>query len=782
VVAVVLIAGCATGRAMRNARSAADRGDWDAAVAYYREALGREPGRVDIRVALERAMREAATAHLARARTLEGQEQWAGAAAEYRLAAELEPSNALAASKAAEIEKKIRAMREAAQPTPRMEQLRQQAGQTSPIPRLDPRTVIPAMRFPAASVGEILKTISDLTGINITYDQNLEATLTRRNPPVDVQDVPLEEFLNQVMTANQLTFKVVNPRTIFVYQDTAQKRQQFEDQYTQTFYLTNADANEVVQLLNALLTTGPAVRPIITQNKSANSIVVRATAPLMKVIENIILSNDKPRAEVLIDVEILEVSRSRLRELGIDLSQWALGFTFSPELAPPNTPAAPGFPEMPPPINLNTLSPGVSARDFYMTAPSALIRLLESDTKTRLLAKPQLRGREGAQLTLQLGDDIPVPRTSFSGIVPGGVPTQPQVAYDYRPVGVNLTITPRVTYDDEIILDPIQVDRSAIGPSIDVGSGVLAPTFVKRLAQVSMRLRDGESNLLAGLVRDEERETARSLPGIARIPILRSLFGSSDVRSEETDVVMIVTPHIIRGRGLTPADLQPQYIGTGSNIGAGAVPTLISPDAPLPPTGGAAGTAGAPPAGATPPVGGTPPTTPPPAGNVPPPTPPRSANVVPIQPVTGNEPAKPSGATVVSITTPGTEFQVGGGPYPAPITISDVSQLSTITITVTYDPAVLRATTVTQGTFMSQGGVSPTFAPKIDAASGRVDIAISRAADQPGASVIGSQLLAAIVFQAVAPGSAQINVSAVATNASGQPIALQTVPGRVTVK
>ena len=777
--AILLIAGCATGRAIRSGRAAADRGDWDAAVAYYRQALGREPGRVDIRVALQRAMREAASAHLARARTLEAQEQWAGAAAEYRIAAELEPSNALAINKAAEIEKKIRELREAAQPRPRMEELRQQAGQTSTVPRLDPRTVVPAMRFPAASVGEILRTISDLTGINVTYDANLESILTRRNPPVDVQNIPLEEFLNQVMTANQLTFKVMNPRTIFVYQDTQQKRQQFEDQYMQTFYLSNSDANEIVQLLNALLTTGPAVRPIITQNKSANSIVVRATAPVLKVIENIIIANDKPRAEVLIDVEILEVSRVRLRELGIDLSQWALGFTFSPELAPPNTAANTGFPAMPPPINLNTLRGGVSAADFYVTAPSALIRLLESDAKTRLLAKPQLRGREGEQLTLQLGQDHPIPRTTFSGAVPGGIPTTPQTSYDYRPVGVNLTITPRVTYDDEIILAPIQVDRSAVGPSVDLGGGVVAPTFVKRLAQVAMRLRDGESNLLAGLVLDEERETARSIPGIARIPILRSLFGTGEVRSEETDVVMIVTPHIVRGRGLTSADLQPQYIGTQTNIGAGAVPTLISPDAPLPPTGGAAGTTTPPPAGGAPPT-----TTPPPAGNVPPPaTPPRSPNIVQIQPVTGADPVKPpAGSTVLSITTPGTEFQVGGGPYPAPITISDVTQLSTVTVTITYDPAVLRATTVTQGTFMSQGGVAPTFAPKIDEASGRVDIAISRGADKPGASVIGSQLLAAIVFQAVGPGSAQINISGVATDAAGQPIQLQTVPARVTVK
>ena len=414
--ALVLIASCATGRAIRSGEAAANRGDWDTAVAYYRQALSREPGRIEIRVALQRAMREAATVHVARARTLEEQEQWAGAAAEYRLAAELEPSNALAINKAAEIERKMRDLREAAMPKPRTDVLREQG--VSPIPQLDPRTIVPALRFPNASVGDILRTISDLTGINVTFDQGLDTYLTRRYP-IDVQNVPLEEVLNQILTANQLTFKVMNPKTIFIYQDSTQKRMQFEDQYTQTFYLSNADAPEVVQVLNALLTTGPAVRPIITQNKSANSIVVRATAPVMKVIEGIIQANDKPRAEVLIDVEIHEVSRSRLRELGIDLSQWALGFTFSPDVAPPNTGGTPNqFPGMPPPIPFNTFNDRPTGSDFYVTAPTALLRLLESDAKTRLLANPQLRGRELAQLTLQLGQDHPIPRTTFSGAVP----------------------------------------------------------------------------------------------------------------------------------------------------------------------------------------------------------------------------------------------------------------------------------------------------------------------------------------------------------------------------
>src|ERR1044071_4707814 len=130
------------------------------------------------------------------------------------------------------------------------------------------------------------------------------------------------------------------------------------------------------------------------QVKSTNSISVRATAPVLSMIEGLIRSSDRPKAEVMVEAEILEVDRTFIRKLGIDLSQYALGMTFSPELAPPNTQSVvDAMPSMPPPFNLNTISRGVSANDFYLTSPSALIRLLESNTTTKVLAQPYMRGR-----------------------------------------------------------------------------------------------------------------------------------------------------------------------------------------------------------------------------------------------------------------------------------------------------------------------------------------------------------------------------------------------------
>src|SRR5262245_23176116 len=191
------------------------KGDWDAAVAYYREALTHDPNRIDVKVALERAMRTASGEHLRRARDLEAQDQLPGAIAEYRLAASLDPGNTLAATKAGELERRIRDQLEASRPRPRIDQLRQQAAQQQGFPRLDPRVPLPAVRH-TGSIRELLRMISDITGIGVTYEQSA-GQLVDRPFPYEIQNVSVEEALAQIMSANRLTYKVIGPNTIFVY-------------------------------------------------------------------------------------------------------------------------------------------------------------------------------------------------------------------------------------------------------------------------------------------------------------------------------------------------------------------------------------------------------------------------------------------------------------------------------------------------------------------------------------------------------------------------------------
>jgi general secretion pathway protein D len=790
-VAMTMLAGCATGRAVRQGQQAAGRGDWDAAVAYYRSALASDPGRIDVKIALQRATAAASAEHVERARALEEQEQWSAAAAEYRLAADLDPANVFAAAKAAAIERQLREEIEALRPPSRMDTLRDQARQISPIPVLaDPRAPV-NLRFTNTAVREILTSIGLYAGINVSFvEQPPIGTQLSRSYSIDLQGETLESALHQVLNANQLTFKVINPRGILVYGSDQNGRQAHDDVFVQVFYLSHVDAQEMQQLLTQLIQQVPGVRPQVTQNKNTNALTVRATQPVLQVFEQLIRANDKPKAEVLIDVEILEVDRQRVKQMGLNLSQYALGFTMSPEVAPPNT-AGTYPPGQPPPFNLNTISEGVSTADFYATVPTALIRMLESDTNTKLLARPQLRGQERSALTLNLGDEIPVPTTTFAAQATGGIANQPVTSFTYRPVGVNLSITPQVSFDGEIILE-ITVESSRVGSNIDVAGSSL-PSFGTRRATTKLRMRDGESNLLAGLIKEEDRETIRGLPGINRIPILRSLFGGTDTTVGSSDIVMIITPRILRSQELTPADLAPMYVGTGNNFGASQQPPLITPET-LAGGAAAAGTTTPPPAGATPPAGAVtpppagaqapptiqaPPTTPPPTAPTPP-TSGRAVGIVPVDPTGAVQTPPATGPTRVVVTPPGSDLQMGGPAYTVPLTVTNAAQMSSLTLTVTYNPAVLRARVVNEGNAMRADGAATTFVPKIDEATGRIDLAVTRPGDKVGAT--GNGLLASIVFEAIGPGQSSIALSGVAMNAAGQQIPLQLIPANVTVK
>jgi general secretion pathway protein D len=343
--------------------------------------------------------------------------------------------------------------------------------------------------------------------------------------------------------------------------------------------------------------------------------------------------------------------------------------------------------------------------------------------------------------------------------------TAPVTSFTYKPIGVNLNITPRVTFDDEIILT-LTVENSGVGATVLVG-GTAVQSFNDRIVTTQLRLRDGESNLLAGLLREQNQTKNTGIAGLARIPVIRNIFGNVDQQIDQTDIVIVVTPHIVRSHELTASDLKPMYIGTGQNFGQTTTPPLIGSEVPIP-------------SGVSPPGGQVGAAAPAPANT----TPPRAVPVVPANPPAEAPPPPappPAGPTQISITA-APQFQAGATmPNTVPISISNASDIGTITLRVTYNGQVLRAQAVNQGTFLSQGGVSTTFVPKIDVNAGAVDIAISRPGAAGGASG-ASGLLASVQFLAMSPGSSQITVSGVAVTPSGTPIPIQFNSTTVVVK
>lgn len=817
-IATIVMTGCA-GSAYKKGYTAGQNGDWDAAVEQYREAVQSHPNRPEYKIALERAMLTASQQHLDAARLAEARLQWEEALREYRRASELDPPNRMLAGKVGEIERRIRDdVEAAARSRNSLEQMREVARRAGPPPLFNLNTALPAIRLQDTSLRTILNAIAQAAGINVQYD----SSFNDRPYSVNLENVTLQDALNQVLLSNNLFFKVLNQRTIIVAQDSLANRTKYEDQVIRTFYLNHADSGEIVQLLNQVARLGnQQVNPQIAATKSSNTITVRGTTTMVDIIERLIEANDNPRAEVVIDVQILEVNRRRAKQFGLDLGSYSIGAAFSPEVDPRGgtatggtttggtTTTAAGGALGSPAFNANSISRGISTADFYLAVPQAVVRFLATDNETKLIAKPQLRGSEGSKLSLALGEEIPVPSTTFTPIATGGANFNPLTSFNYRPIGVNVDITPRVTLEGDIIMDLI-VENSARGSDVTV-AGTTIPGFVTRKVTTRLRLRDGESNLLAGLLSETERKSMRGFPGLLHLPIISTLFAANEREVDQTDIIMLLTPRIVRTQELTQQDLNPIYIGTANYPALGGTPPLIQTDpaqdaAPAnaggpaaAPTAPGAGQSIAPPGSG--PIPGT--TTLPPAPRpgpessptqtpVPPPPPQGGANIPPVTTSPTGVPQVPGGSPAVQplpaaaggqvlLSVPGNDFRVGAGPYTVPISVTNASRLSTVALTVTYNPAVIRVRTVQEGSFMRTGGSNASFTQQGDPNGGRVDIAILRPGDATG--VAGTGVLAALVFDAVAPGNANLMITGTATAPGGAPLPMQFMtPPAVTVR
>ncbi len=733
-----MVAGCAAGGAFRHGEEAAQNADWDSAVEHYRLAVQEDPRNAAYRTALQRAMLNASRAHMAEARALEADGALAEAVREYRIASELDPGNSYAGGRALELERDIRDQLEASRPQAPIEAMQDIARRESEPPLLDPASSEPlSLRFVDQSLQDILDFIGNATGINISYDQQFQD----RVYTVQLDGVTLEQALDQILIANQHFYKVLSPRSLIVAPETPQKRTQYDDQLIRTFYISNADVQELATVLNQVIRGGSqvGVQPTIVPNVTANTIAVRATPAVMAVIEQVIGANDKPRAEIIVDIEILEVNRERAREFGLDLTQYSVSSVYAPDASRGG--AGDG--------NLFAAPPLVGAGDFFFSIPSVIIDFLETDGETRVVAKPQLRGQEGATLTLNLGDDVPVPTTAFTPIATGGATVNPLTSFNYRPVGVIVEMTPRVTYQNEIILD-LEIENSTLGPSVNV-AGQPLPTFGTRRVITRLRLRDGESNLLAGLLREEDRRSLRGIPGIMHLPVIRQLLSANEDSIKQTDIIMLLTPRIVRTHELTQEDVSPVRIGPHG--AGGRLRSLVRP----PETGRDDA-----------------------AARLPPPAGPAAEPLVPLAMAEVAAAGTFAVGPRIALDLPDHDLHVGAGPYTVPISVSGASQVSTLTLSLNYDPSLLRVSAVQEGSFMRQGGADVTFAQEVDWLDGRVDLALARASDPLGAS--GSGLLAAFVVEPLRPGLATFTPSGVGLTPSGAPLVLGFDPATVAVR
>ncbi len=588
---LLLLAGCAGHQAYDQGRELIRQGRIAEGFAKVDEAIRLEPQRIEYRTYLARERAIAVPRLVAAAERARGQERAADAESLYRAALAIDPDSESARSGLAA----LRAERAHAETLKRVEELlernawQEAAAALRPVLAESPRlrrarelqerialfearerpveTPLPkayatpvTVSFRDVPLRSVLDTLSRAAGINFYLDKDLRADL---RVSVSSRDSTLEEVLRALLATNQLDQRVMNDSTVLIYPNTPAKQREYLSLVVRSFYLSRADAKQVAQTLRAIL----KVRDL-SINEKLNLIILRDSPQMVRLAERLIALEDMPESEVTLEIEVLEVKRSRLLNLGI---RWPDRLALS---APTGTAGAPFTLR-----DLRNLTPG----GVNASIADLIVNLHQEDTDSNLLANPLIRVRNREKAKVMIGDKVPVVTTTASatGFVGETV--------TYLDVGLKVEVEPQIDREDEVAIK-INLEVSSIVKQVQTSSGTLAYQIGSRNAQTVLQLRDGETQVLAGLISDEDRRTATRVPGFSDLPLLGRLFANHDNDNEKTEIVLSITPRIVRNLR------RPQYTATefqagtevspgggGALQGAVPLPTRLQPPIPAPP-------------------------------------------------------------------------------------------------------------------------------------------------------------------------------------------------------
>ena len=551
------LAGCATSGALDQGWQAERQQDWDRAVVEYTAAVRESPKDQNARLALERAKMRATQIHVSNGRRFASLGKIDEALVEYQIASQLSPANT-------EIEDALRNLKGALRSRVAVAQdgktqLQSLIERTRDLPPLGldfpaDAKIPDSLVFRDASSRDVYTALARFAGVSVVFDPAFrDAPLT-----IDLRKATLEQALVSVSASTRNFYRVTAPRTLAIVPDTPAKRREYEEEVVRTFYLSNADLKETIDLLRIVIDARK-----ISSVAGTNAIALKDTPERVAAAGKLIAAIDKARPEVVIDVEVMEVDRGRLKEYGV-------------QIASPLSPGIDGAVAINQAgLTVRDLQTLTSADVFLTSFPALFYRLLKSDSSSRVLANPQLRALEGTAAQARFGERVPVPNTTFQPIATGGVAQQPVTSYTYENIGVNIDITPRTHHNDDVSL-ALKVEVSAISGK---GYGDL-PTFGNRSVTTIIRLRDGETSVLAGLIRDEERTSLDGIPGLSDIPFVGRFFAHNKTERIESDIIITLTPHIVRVLDLTEVDLRPFRVGRDTG---GPILDLLEPVRDQPP-------------------------------------------------------------------------------------------------------------------------------------------------------------------------------------------------------
>ena len=784
--------------------------EWDAALEAYEKALSEDPAELVYQMAVEKARFQAGQVHIDNGLKLRAQGQLGEALIEFQKAFAINPSSAIAVQETTLTRDMIERERKRVettgkQSTPQERALtpleeykkeeRDKLNRILSVPELRPLDAKHINLKMNNKTKVLFETVAAYAGINVLWDPEYQAP-NKDGFNIDLQDATIEQALDYLAVLTKSYWKPISPNTIFITMDNPNKRRDYEEWVTKTFYLQNVSTQQELQeVVNAVRTITDISK--IYQYLGQNALVVRGEADKVELAEKIIRDLDKPKSEVVVDVMVIEASSVFSRQLTAAIASTGLNvpFTFNPRQSiqvqsstssttstnttnnnssssivnstTNNTGSATASSTSGAFVPLNQLG-HLSSADFATTLPGALLQAVMSDAKTKVLQSPQLRSVDNAKAILNIGERVPTATGSFQPGI-GGVGINPLVntQFTYLDVGVNVELLPRVHDNGEVSMH-IKLDISNVTGEVNLG-GIQQPIVGQRKVEHDIRMREGEVGLLGGLINTENDKTVTGIPGLKSIPLLGKLFSGDSINNTRDELMIVLIPHVIRRPEINAENLRPVAVGNQLivKLSHEAPPSETKPEAQPKPQAA------------------TTPATTPPASPVAPNSNP--ANPQPAPPAASNNPmVAPGGPGVPPATAPplapsaappptgGATPQAQGGParvhfQPSQVDTDPGSTISVALVVdggtdvasapmiVSWDPKVLSLNAVSPGNLLTQAGQQPAFNQNVQNDQGRASVQISVMPNTPGVTAPTGALVV-FSFQAVGRGTSQVTI------------------------
>jgi len=738
------------------------RQDYEAAFDFYKAAYQQRPEDLKYRVPFERTRMLASASKIKRGQKLRDQGNLPEALALFQQALEADPSNDLAAQEIRRTQ--LMMQKPGGGPGASISPARQQEEEEDPLrKRLEGASAPVALaQFPDAPLSAIemtddskvlYETIGKLANINVLFDPDY----TSRRLPIKLKNVNLQEALDIVALESRTFWRPVTPNTIFVAQDTQAKRRELEQNVVKTFYLGNVSApTDLQDMVNAIRTVLEVQR--IQQIPSQSAIVIKGTPDQLALASKMIDDIDKSKPEVIVDVVVAQVRRDKLRNLGITPPQTATvalqGTNTTTGTGGTTTTSSAG-------LNFNDLQ-HLNSTNYAVTIDNVKAVALFSDADTKIMQNPKIRATDAEKATLTIADKIPIATGSFGtplgvGTAVGSVGVNTQ--FTYTDVGVKMEITPRVHPDGQITLK-LSMEISNLNGSETIG-GITQPIISTRKVEQSIRLMDGEMNLLGGILEVQDTSTTSGTPFLGQIPLLKYLFSSTNKEHITNELVFMLVPHIVRSQELTQLNRRTFDVGTGSGIDlrmaskpAAAAAPAASTGAPQQPAGVAPVTPARQPAN------------------------PAQPQQQPAQQQPPQQPAQQQGTPAVQQTLkpgqvglriePGSLQQQEGSTFSLSVVLSHGQDIASVPIQISYDPHVLQFVSVTNGDFLAKDGQNVVLVHRDDASAGKLQVTAQRPPGVQGVS--GDGTVFNLTFTAKAKGTGTVSIAVPgARNSQNQP-------------